>query len=566
MKQNQINNTDAKGEEIRTMAEGWHELCKTMPSYKALSRDAKKNFGDIAMFFAQMMYFEHSQAPSQWTAAAVQELLTKTYPKSVLSPPSYFIALSHILPVLFEHLEKSGEINERKAAALQNRLGSAIPTMLRKVNARSNELPNALAKTQAKTNAQIKQHAKARPDNSDDTATLKSTAPTNLLRRTIEGLLSASAYTNTAKAHMANLEAIKPKDETPATHEQWQLLYEVTQNIRLLAPWKHLHESERITLLLPGRDEPVYIVVMGSGELTYGIGIYPGYDSLRRLLEMTENEASEDNLAIAFEQHCINLYFGDRDELESEDMDIIKKLGLKFRGQNEWPYFRSMKPGYIPWLLNFDEAELAIAALQNFAMAFVAYIKKGLEIDFEDGQTLLRFYDSESDMWYNTAAKLPPAPFIVPSLIISDDILIAKHKKKKQTRTRLGFALTYIPVPIQENDNERPKVPHLAMLIDLESSKAIGQAMDIEHDNFTTLVVNMLVDYVEQKGRPAAIYVQDENAGCYVEDFASKLDIELIKDADLDLLGNAMMELMQIMEAGGFDDLLGDDIVDFPVL
>jgi len=58
----------------------------------------------------------------------------------------------------------------------------------------------------------------------------------------------------------------------------------------MLAPWKNLHESQRITLLLPGKDEPVYIVVMGSGEMTYGIGVYPGYNSLYRLLKMSESE------------------------------------------------------------------------------------------------------------------------------------------------------------------------------------------------------------------------------------------------------------------------------------
>ena len=569
MNQNQANCPEAKGEAIRMRAEGWHVLCEELPSYKALSRDAKKNFGDIALFFAQMMYSEHDQAPNQWTAAAMQELLTKTYPESVLSPPSYFVALGAILPVLLEHLEQAGEINERKAAALKNRLGTAVPTMLRKVNARSNELPNALAKAQK--NAAIKAQTKARtkpktqPDTPNDTIiTLKGKAATDLMKRTIDSLLSAPAYTNTAEAYMANLEAIKPKDETPATLEQWQQLYEVTQNIRMLKPWEYLHESERFTLLLPERDEPVYIVVMGSGEMTYGIGIYPGYDSLRRLLEMTENEAREDDFTIAFEQHCINLYFGDRDELEPEDTDIIKKLGLKFRDQNEWPYFRSMKPSYIPWFLDFNEAELTIAALQNFAMAFIAYLKQGFEIDFEDGQTLLRLYDSESDMWYNTVAKLPLAPFIVPKLMVTDDTLIAKLKKKKKTQAKLGFVLTYVPMPIQENDGERPRVPRMAMLIDLSIGKPFGQVMDVEHEIFTKAIMDMLTDYVEQKGRPAAICVQDEDTGCYVEDFATKLDIKLMEDVNLNLLDDMMMGLMQMMESGGLYELLRDDIVDFP--
>jgi hypothetical protein len=208
------------------------------------------------------------------------------------------------------------------------------------------------------------------------------------LKKVFDSILNAPAYTDPAAAYMANMAAISGTEkETPATDRQWEQLYEVVKNIRNLAPWQRLHESQRITLLLPGHNEPVYIVVMGNGKLTYGIGIYPGYDSFRRLTGMMENKLDEADMSAAFGQHCINLYFGDREELEPKDRHVIKKLGLKFRGKNEWPYFRSMKPGFMPWFINYKEAELTVAALQNFAMAYVAYAKDGLKVDFENGET-----------------------------------------------------------------------------------------------------------------------------------------------------------------------------------
>jgi len=77
------------------------------------------------------------------------------------------------------------------------------------------------------------------------------------------------------------------------------------------------------------------------------------------------------------------------------------------REKNEWPYFRSMKPGFLPWHINGNEAELVIAALQNFVMAYKAYVEQDFEIDFEGDETLFHFYDDETDMWYNTVIKMP---------------------------------------------------------------------------------------------------------------------------------------------------------------
>ena len=48
---------------------------------------------------------------------------------------------------------------------------------------------------------------------------------------------------------------------------------------------------------------------------------------------------------------------------EREDLGIIKRLGLKFRGENAWPKFRSYRPGFAPWFLEKSETTTLNAAL-----------------------------------------------------------------------------------------------------------------------------------------------------------------------------------------------------------
>ena len=40
--------------------------------------------------------------------------------------------------------------------------------------------------------------------------------------------------------------------------------------------------------------------------------------------------------------------FEDRNELRDKDRQVIKELGLKFRGRQAWPMFRSYRTGLCP--------------------------------------------------------------------------------------------------------------------------------------------------------------------------------------------------------------------------
>lgn len=73
--------------------------------------------------------------------------------------------------------------------------------------------------------------------------------------------------------------------------EQWKALYEVAENLKKLAPWRALSDTDILVLRLPGREEPIYCSVMGHGDVNYGIGVYPGYESYLRLMRIVTRDA-----------------------------------------------------------------------------------------------------------------------------------------------------------------------------------------------------------------------------------------------------------------------------------
>ena len=48
------------------------------------------------------------------------------------------------------------------------------------------------------------------------------------------------------------------------TMEQWAKLYDAAITIKQQAPWETLWDTDLITILLPERDEPVFISVLGK--------------------------------------------------------------------------------------------------------------------------------------------------------------------------------------------------------------------------------------------------------------------------------------------------------------
>jgi hypothetical protein len=213
-----------------------------------------------------------------------------------------------------------------------------------------------------------------------------------------------------------------------------------------------------------------------------------------------------------------------------------------------------MKPGFMPWFINGDEAELVIAALRNFVMAYKAYVEQDFEIDFEGNETLFRFYDNETDMWYNTVIEMPKPPFILPKLTITDDLLISKLKKKKKNRSKLGFSMSYLPMPIQESKNHRPKLPRLIALTDM--GKVIDQIMDEGHEFVGATVFELLTRYIENNGRPASIAVENDDTKDLIEDFATKLGIKITENEGRPVIGNMLMRMMDMMESGQFDEFM----------
>jgi len=544
--------SNEKCAQILVDVEKWSQDCKKQSGYKSLSRDAKKNFCNVTGFFAEMMYGYHLQSPELWTDVALHNILTEVYPYNLMAQASYYEIVEPILTVFLKHLQNKKIVNSDKAQTLLNQLKIAAPEMLRRLKDTNNDL----------TKQQLLKAIANHPEiDLNSTTTIKDPQKfSELLKEDTEfisleelGLKKpgrndpcpcgkGEKYKKCCMSKKVNLyetEEANPsrsnshvQSNTKPTLDQWTQLYEAAKAIKNIEPWDFMIETDLITIMLPGRKEPIYCSVMGSTEEGCGVNIYPGYESITEFYRLLKSSPEDKFLPlIGLEQTCLTCYFGDRDELTSEDREIIKSLKLRFRGQGEWPYFRSMEQGYFPWQLNSEQADLLIQALQNFAMACTHLDK--LEVDFDNNETLLRYYSPERKSWLNRAVKMPPIPEFERQLIVTNEQMLSDLKKQKRNNDqKLEFDMVRLPIPMQDPEEAteeiRPRIPYFIMLVDKTNEQFLDYCLT-DSDTPEEDVLEMLIGQIEEEGRPLSINVRDDRANSYIKDFCQKIGVETIE-------------------------------------
>jgi len=161
----------------------------------------------------------------------------------------------------------------------------------------------------------------------------------------------------------------------------WRRLYAAADQIMRLAPWRWLLETDVFGVQFPGTDEIGYVSIMGNIGEHYAVSVYLGDEALTKFWDIESAPQIEDNTERILELPQLMASFEDRDMLEKADREIIRQLGLQYRGKRNWPLFRSYRPGFYPWFLEQNEVEKLATALEQAI---------GLAMRLEDRPELLK--------------------------------------------------------------------------------------------------------------------------------------------------------------------------------
>ncbi|MCG2728025.1 MAG: hypothetical protein L6244_05195 [Candidatus Methanoperedenaceae archaeon] len=322
------------------------------------------------------------------------------------------------------------------------------------------------------------------------------------------------------------------KEKRPSM-EEWQKLYNVAIEFEKLKCWNWMYDDNLFGVRNPENGEIGYCCIMGNLGEMFAIAVYLGSEGLDGYLKILSGEIGETGLDAAYCQKCLMASFEDRDYLQKEDLQLIKKLGLKFRGRKQWPMFRSYRPGYFPWFLTKEEALFLTTAIeQSIDVALRFRENEDLLISHDEDEYLIRVPDKTEDIILWEDRWMRPAPMEKNRMFDDrvDEIRIQKIKKKA-TRTDAiwEIEMAFSPTPVREK-KERPYFPRMIAVIDQRSMMALDFYM-FEISSDTSELRNHFLSFLEKYGiLPQEILIRKDETLQIIEPITSllKIHVELV--------------------------------------
>lgn len=333
----------------------------------------------------------------------------------------------------------------------------------------------------------------------------------------------------------------------------WRVLYAAADRIKKLAPWAWMEETEVFGMQFPGSDEVGYISVMGNVEEHYAVSVYLGDEALNTFWDIQNAPPTEENAERLLETPQLMASFENRDMIEKQDREIMKRLGLKYRGKNCWPLFRSYRPGFYPWFLEQDEIERLTIALEQTA---------GMAMRVEDDPTILQMKnerdflvrvpreDGGNLIWKDTVRELPPpAPITLTFKVDQEEMMALKDMPRGTGSAEVAFGLA--PAGVAE-PGKRPTFTYMLLAVEPESFFILGtelmQAVDGLHRMWEEIPAKLVSIFNKAQFAPSELRVSSFRLYQFLAPVHEELGIELSFCERLPAIEDVKESMRQFMQ------------------
>lgn len=332
-------------------------------------------------------------------------------------------------------------------------------------------------------------------------------------------------------------------------------MYDLMARVKELAPWHYLEEDDLFGVIDPDTGEPNFVSVMGAAGEHFAVAVYKGVIGLHSLLYV-QHRGSEISAEAVLDMPQIQASFEDREMVEKRDREQMKALGLKFRGRNAWPIFRSYRAGYAPWFIDEAEARTLTYALEQLVDLVPRLLEatEDLLMPGSDAEFLVRVPERTADglVWRDEVMAFdPPAPRLMTVGVNTEAM-----ERVSQLPTRPGvveidcFRLLSIIAP----PGERPFFPYALLIVDGKAGMPLGVEMltpiPTPDDMWSDVAANVL--HVLETGgfRPREFRVRNDMLFAILSTIGSQTGIKVKRARSLDKLDRIAEGLIAFLRRG----------------
>ncbi|ENY97068.1 hypothetical protein HMPREF1093_02081 [Hungatella hathewayi 12489931] len=182
-------------------------------------------------------------------------------------------------------------------------------------------------------------------------------------------------------------------------------------------------------------------------------------------------------------------------------------------------------------------------------MAVRAIKEKRISVDFEQGEILWRFYNTETREWNMFAGPLPPCEREYPGIELEDQELRQKLKEQRQTNQELAIELAYLQTEVRDQEYDRPLCPRVLIVMDWKRDMILNMDLMRPEDYEIDVILNFFIPYVLSNGRMKKIRARNPWVFAALIDICEYCGIELVKTS-LGKVDNMLKEMTDRMGNG----------------
>ena len=307
---------------------------------------------------------------------------------------------------------------------------------------------------------------------------------------------------------------------TQATLEQWEELYDLAIEITKLKPWNAYWDMDLIAVETKKNEEPNFVSIMGKGGTCTGISVYRGMEGYSDFCQISNDDYNVPATFVMSDQNCITCYWGNRDEVDDDMYSIIKKLGLRFRGNGNWIYFKTFEKKSFPSLPNYGEVKMLIETLKH---------EEYQESIFDKGDIIYTQKD-EDNHWFSYTVPRPMEPERYNTILVNDSNLIDYFKNMDDSDLELAIDMDYMMVPTNDKGFERPINPLAYIVFDLRNDQILHFDLIHPDQEDYEVIMNNFLGAIEHFGKPKHVYARNPYILNWLDFICEKLEIPLVED------------------------------------
>ncbi len=313
-----------------------------------------------------------------------------------------------------------------------------------------------------------------------------------------------------------------------AVLKEWEKLYDTATRIKARKPWEKFWDMDIIGITRGNEEDTVFFSILGRGGDCYGVSAYEGFEGLNTFLMLAMQQSMNVSSEFAmYHQKNLSCYWGNREELSNAQRKIIKDLGYKYRGKNQWLYFMSFEPGYDPYNLDKDEVLRMSQYMHDLELALTYYQENTISVDFEKGNMFHVILDDKDNVVCGREEPLPFVTFQFGSLCIDDEELLSELKTVPHCDAVLEADVSAPGMSVADKKYDRPANMALALLGDANSGMMLKFEMVRPKENGVVILAEILIGFIFQFGAPREVRVSNEIIEAGLEQICDVCGIKL---------------------------------------